>query len=219
MYRSLFIKGLVKSIYGKNISIPVPTVCCHDLGWLRERKMKTGDYLIQMWRMRVAAHWIPRGSRILDVGCHQGEFFRFLGKRIAPSVGLDPLYQHNATSTVHQFFAREFQEGLPFEEQSFNVITMLATIEHMQQKAAIAREAKRLLCLGGRVVITVPSLMVDKILSVLLVLHLVDGMSLEEHHGFQPAELPTIFMQEGFKFTKLQRFQFGLNNLYIFERL
>ena len=96
---------------------------------------------------------------------------------------------------------------------------MLATIEHMQQKAAIAREAKRLLCPGGRVVITVPSLMVDKILSVLLFLHLVDGMSLEEHHGFQPAELPSIFMQEGFKFTKLQRFQFGLNNLYIFERL
>ena len=53
---------------------------------------------------------------------------------------------------------------------------MLATIEHMQQKAAIAREAKRLLGPGGRVVITVPSLMVDKILSVLLFLHFVDGM-------------------------------------------
>jgi hypothetical protein len=88
----------------------------------------------------------------------------------------------------------------------------------MQEKEAIAREARRLLVQGGRVVITVPSLMVDRILSILLVLRLVDGMSLEEHHGFSPDELPEIFLPEGFRLGKAQKFQLGLNNLFIFER-
>ena len=53
--------------------------------------MRIGDYFIQQWRMRVAARWVPEGSRVLDIGCHQGEFLEFLGGKIAPSAGLDPL--------------------------------------------------------------------------------------------------------------------------------
>ena len=55
--------------------------------------MRVGDYFIQQWRMRVAARWVPQGSRVLDIGCFQGEFLKMLGTKIAPSVGFDPLYQ------------------------------------------------------------------------------------------------------------------------------
>jgi 2-polyprenyl-3-methyl-5-hydroxy-6-metoxy-1,4-benzoquinol methylase len=180
--------------------------------------MRIGDYLIQMWRMQVAARWIPKGSRVLDIGCHQGEFLSWLGDKITPSVGLDPLYKENATAKKHQFFNQTFQEDLPFEEKSFDAVVLLATIEHIQEKSIIAREAARLLHRGGRVIITVPSLMVDRILEILILLRIVDGMSLEEHHGFLPNELPDIFIPEGFSLRKKQKFQFGLNNLYIFER-
>lgn len=181
--------------------------------------MRIGDYFIQWWRMRVSARWIPPGCRILDIGCHQGEFLDFLGDRIAPSVGLDPLYRSNNRESTHQLLPWNFHEGMPFEEKSFNVITLLATFEHMQNKDTAAREIKRLLSPGGRVVITVPSVMVDKILDILLILKFVDGMSLEEHHGFSPEDVPKIFIKEGFKIIKLQRFQLGLNHLYIFERV
>jgi SAM-dependent methyltransferase len=181
--------------------------------------MRIGDQLIQKWRMQVAARWIPLGSRVLDIGCHQGEFLFWLGEKIAPSVGFDPLYKEISNLEDHQFFARNFQEGLPFEDNSFDAIVLLATIEHIHEKSVIARESARLLRKGGQVIITVPSLLVDKILDVLLLLHIVDGMSLEEHHGFQPDELFGIFIHEGFKLKKKQKFQFGLNNLYVFERL
>ncbi len=181
--------------------------------------MRIGDYFIQWWRMQVAARWIPNGSRVLDIGCHQGEFLEMLGEKIAPSVGIDPLLQPGRDSKGHQLLSMEFQRGLPFEDGSFDVIVLLATIEHMQQKSDVARESGRLLRKGGRVVITVPSLLVDKILSLLLFFRIVDGMSLEEHHGFSPDDLPAIFLPEGFRLERVRRFQLGLNNLYVFERV
>ena len=181
--------------------------------------MRIGDHFIQLWRMRVAARWITKGSRILDIGCHQGEFLKFLGEKISPSVGLDPLYQSNGNFEGHLLSAKEFHEGMPFDKNSFDAVVLLATIEHIENKAAIAREAGRLLRSGGHVVITVPSLFADKILSIFLFLGIVDGMSLEEHHGFLPEELPGIFEPHGFKLKTLKKFQFGLNNLYVFERL
>lgn len=169
--------------------------------------------------MRVAARWIPEGSRVLDIGCHQGEFLEMLGKKIVSSVGIDPLLQPGKDSKGHQLFSMEFQRDLPFDDGSFDVVVLLATIEHMQHKSDVAKESGRLLRKGGRVVITVPSLLVDKILSILLFFHIVDGMSLEEHHGFSPDDLPAIFLPEGFKLEQVSRFQFGLNNLFVFERV
>jgi SAM-dependent methyltransferase len=169
--------------------------------------------------MQVAARWIPQGSRVLDIGCHQGEFLLWLGEKIAPSVGFDPLYKENQNTQKHQFFARNFKEGMPLEDNSFDAIILLATIEHIHEKSSIAKESARLLRAGGRVIITVPSPLVDKILDMLIILRFVDGMSLEEHHGFLPDELPGIFLPAGFRLGKKQKFQFGLNNLYVFERL
>lgn len=180
--------------------------------------MRVGDYFIQLWRLQLAKGWVPSGSRVLDIGCHQGEFLKMLGQKISASVGIDPLYCGDVTSYGHQFLSQEFHEHLPFEDASFDVVVLLATIEHMQQKAAIAREAKRLLRKGGLVIITIPSLFVDRILSFLLLIGIVDGMSLGEHHGFSPDDLPTIFTSNGFGLKRKQKFQFGLNNLYVFER-
>jgi 2-polyprenyl-3-methyl-5-hydroxy-6-metoxy-1,4-benzoquinol methylase len=186
-------------------------------GMANRGKMRIGDYVIQWWRMHVAAPWIQEGSRILDIGCHQGEFIKMLGRKIVPSVGMDPLYQGLMEDSGHLFLSREFRPGMPFGDSSFDVAVLLATIEHIQQKSMVAKELRRLLKRNGLVIITVPSLLVDKLLSILLWLGLVDGMSLEEHHGFSPDELQVIFLEEGFRLKKRQKFQFGLNNLYIFE--
>lgn len=180
--------------------------------------MRIGDYFIQAWRMNVASRWIVQNSRVLDIGCHQGEFFEYLAGRIAPSIGIDPLLEKEGYRGHHEFLRLFLDDRLPFSGDSFDTVVLLATIEHMQNKSVVARESFRLLRSGGRVVITVPSLMVDKILDVLVALRLVDGMSLEEHHGFKPDELPDIFKQAGFRVLVRKKFQFGLNNLFVFEK-
>jgi len=180
--------------------------------------MKIGDYLIQDWRMRISARWILTGSRVLDIGCHQGEFLAFLGKKIIPSIGIDPLLDSAATINHHQLLPWVFRDVLPFKEQSFDVISLLAVVEHMDNHKEIAKESWRLLKPGGRVVITVPSSGVDDILEILIFLRFVDGMSLEEHHGFRVKELLGIFEKEGFFLKVWKKFQLGLNNLIVFER-
>jgi hypothetical protein len=72
---------------------------------------------------------------------------------------------------------------------------------------------------GGRVIITVPSPQVDTILAVLTTLKLIDGMSLEEHYGYDPAQTIHLFTAPQFKLVCKQRFQLGLNNLFVFEKI
>ena len=71
---------------------------------------------------------------------------------------------------------------------------------------------------GGRLIITVPHPFVDKILDVLFFLHLIEAETLDEHHGFEPNELFTYF-SGALRLVLHERFQLGLNNVFVFEKL
>ena len=179
--------------------------------------MKSVDRVLQAWRCRMANRWIPDGARVLDVGCHQGEFLESLAERIGPSVGIDPLAQTTERRQV-RILAETFRRPLPFAESSFDVIVMLATLEHIKDKEPLADECFRLLSQGGRVVITVPAKVVDRIVEVLVKLRLADGMSLDEHHGYDPTETPAVFAPFGFELEYHRRFQLGCNHLFVLRR-
>jgi SAM-dependent methyltransferase len=179
--------------------------------------MRIMDRVLQNWRARVARRWIPRGARVLDIGCHQGEFLRGLGNWIGPSLGLDPLAVPEETPRF-RLLAELFREPLPLEDASFDVVVMLATLEHIHDKDPLARECFRLLRDGGRFIITVPSSSVDRIVDLLVRLRLADGMSLDEHHGFDPRETPNIMARHGFSLEHGSRFQCGLNHLFVFTK-
>jgi hypothetical protein len=69
------------------------------------------------------------------------------------------------------------------------------------------------------VIVTVPAKAVDHILAVLRFLHLIDGMSLEEHYGFEPDDTTArVFTAPSFRLIHRSRFQAGLNHLFVFER-
>ena len=158
------------------------------------------------------------GDRLLDLGC----FDRTLLERVAPRVkhaaGIDPLATPWSEGKI-EIVRGTIPGDHPFAEDSFDAITMLAVLEHIQDKHALAAECFRLLSPGGRVIITVPRPAVDKILGVLTAVRLIDGMSLEEHHGYDIEETPAIFRRAGFRLVKRQGFQLGLNQLFVFERL
>jgi 2-polyprenyl-3-methyl-5-hydroxy-6-metoxy-1,4-benzoquinol methylase len=181
--------------------------------------MRLADYVIQAWRMRISAPWILDDSQVLDVGCHHGEFLKMLEPRLrAGSLGLDPLLQNEESTEKYTLKAALFEDSLSLPSHSFDAIVMLATLEHLQDKEAIARKCCQLLRPHGRVIVTVPSEAADKVIDMLVFLRLADGMSLEQHHGFNPEHLPEIFERHGFQTKAWKKFQFGLNNLFVFER-
>jgi uncharacterized heparinase superfamily protein len=68
------------------------------------------------------------------------------------------------------------------------------------------------------VIITVPAKAVDHLLAALRFFRLIDGMSLEEHYGFEPADTARIFSPPQFRLLHHSTFQAGLNHLFVFAR-
>jgi SAM-dependent methyltransferase len=180
--------------------------------------MRHLDRFLQSWRAKVARPWIPSGSRVLDVGCHQGEFLESLGDRIGPSIGIDPLASPKEGAR-YRILAESFRDPVPFPDGGFDTIVLLATLEHIRDKDPLGGECYRLLRPGGRVIITVPSPLVDQIVDLLRRLRLVDGMSLDEHHGYDPRMTPQLFERQGFSLEHRRTFQCGLNHLFVFRKL
>jgi SAM-dependent methyltransferase len=179
--------------------------------------MKFVDRFLQSWRERKVRAWLKPGARVLDIGCHQGEFLERLAPTIRDSVGLDPLARPR-TAASFALRAIPFAEPLDYPAGRFDAIILLATLEHIRDKAPLAREAARLLAPGGRLIMTVPSPRVDDIVHTLVRLGLADGMSLEEHHGFKPADTGPIFRAGGLELEHHSTFQLGLNHLFVFRR-
>ncbi|MCI0463912.1 MAG: class I SAM-dependent methyltransferase [Gemmataceae bacterium] len=179
--------------------------------------MRFLDRLLQRWRARMARPWIPEGARVLDIGCHQGEFLASLGERIAPSIGLDPLAE--PTEGPRYRLVRDiFHTPSTYPNASFDAVVMLATLEHIRDKDPLARECWRILRPGGRLIITVPSGFVDVLVHCLCKVRLADGMSLEEHHGYDPKTTPQVFGKHGFELERHRRFQLGLNHLFVLRK-
>jgi SAM-dependent methyltransferase len=176
--------------------------------------MRFIDRVLQNWRARMARPWIPQGACVLDIGCHQGEFLASLDDWIGPSYGYDPLTTAE-DGTNYRLIRDVFRVPSPFPDDSFDAIVMLATLEHIQDKDPLAEECFRLLRPGGRLIVTVPAHAVDGIVHALCKIGLADGMSLEEHHGFDPRTTPDVFGRHGFALETWRRFQLGLNHLFV----
>lgn len=184
--------------------------------------MKTLDKFIQKYRILVVLKHIENNSTILDVGAYHGELFRTLGDKLREGVGVEPLLEEKIVSDHFVIYPDEFPfKADTVKSQRYDYITMLAVLEHLPENLynSLANDFYKLLKPGGRVIITVPSLKVDKILSILSALKLIDGMSLEEHHGYLPDDTVKIFNQPRFELVTRKTFQLGLNNLFVFKKV
>jgi SAM-dependent methyltransferase len=146
--------------------------------------------------------------------------FRKLGGRIRRGVGIEPTLRERIAADNYELLPGTFPGDAP-TGMSFNVITMLAVLEHIPeaQHADVADSCARLLRPGGRAVITVPSPRVDRILRLLIQLRVVSGMAAHEHHGFEPEHTLGIFTAPRFRLLARKTFQLRLNNLFVFERV
>jgi SAM-dependent methyltransferase len=180
--------------------------------------MKALDRFIQNRRIDKVRPYLPPGSRVLDIGCADGVLFRRI-PGLGEYVGLDSALMEPVDRPRFRLIRGPFPDALPSHEP-FDAITLLAVIEHIppDQLDRLARACAAHLKPGGHLVITVPSALVDRILDLLRFLRLIDGIALEEHHGFSAGQTPAIFAGLNVDLVKHQRFQLGLNNLFVFRK-
>jgi len=103
--------------------------------------------------------WHGQG-RLLDFGCGSGAYLLQMHQRNWRVAGLD------SSGRVTQRIRDElglpaFTGSLPhpdLEPESFDVITMWHSLEHVHDPASVLREARNLLAPGGKVVISVPNI-------------------------------------------------------------
>ncbi|MGH9771799.1 MAG: class I SAM-dependent methyltransferase [Candidatus Acidiferrales bacterium] len=176
------------------------------------------DRLIQTWRIKKACRFIPDGARVLDIGCADGALFGAVPS-IREGIGIDPRLDNVRSQDKFLFVRGLFPADLP-DQRSFDVIIMLAVLEHIphREQNELAINCARYLNPGGRLIITVPAKIADGILTVLKGLRLIHGMSLEEHYGYDVNQTPAIFRAAGLVLVRRERFQLGVNNLFVFQR-
>lgn len=179
--------------------------------------MKPLDRLLRRWRYRVVAPYIPTGSVLLDIGGYDGSLFRYLDDRIAKGICVDPLCTSGSIGRSH-FLQQSACPRIPLPDASVDVITLLAVLEHVDDKEAMAAETFRVLKEGGRLLLTVPHPMVDEILKIFIRLRLADGMAVEQHHHFHVRCVVPLFCSYGFIAVKEQKFQGGLNHFFSFQK-
>jgi len=102
------------------------------------------------------------GKNVLDVGCAEGRFSKMMTERGFKVLGIDVLEESIK-------IAKEFSSNLntsyevrdllkqPFPENSFDCITFLETIEHVENPGLFLREFHRILRPGGFLILSTPN--------------------------------------------------------------
>lgn len=145
---------------------------------------------------------------------------REVAPHIAEGVGIDPkapqLEGENGLITLRNRLDGE----LPFESASFDIVTMLAVLEHLAQPRAIVGEVWRVLSPGGWFVGTVPSHMAKPVLEFFAYcLNLINPEEIRDHKTYyNRASLHLLFVENGFLKLGHKYFQLGMNNFFYVQK-
>ena len=182
--------------------------------------MKPFDLYLQGRRLTMAKRFIRPQSVVLDVGSSDGILFRALADYIHEGVGIDADLPHDSDHGTYRLI-QGIVPGTPVPNDHFDCVTMLAVLEHIprDRQPDLVQYCHDALRDHGRVIITVPSPLVDTILAVLQRLRIVAAASLYQHYAYDPGETTQLFCEPRFKLIHQQRFQLGLNNLFVFEKI
>jgi len=101
---------------------------------------------------------LPSPARVLDLGCGTGGFLVELG-RLGPAFGVDFALCALELSGRRGLrrLARADGQCLPFADASFDLVTALDVLEHLDDDRAALREVHRVLRPGGVAVLNVPA--------------------------------------------------------------
>lgn len=187
----------------------IPEVATFGLTSLREE------------RMEIVANYIS--GRVLDIGCGPGNHFIKSWANI-DSVGID-VFRYEGVEIVH-----EDMTNLPFENQTFDTVTLIAVGGHIPQHLRIPQfiDIARVLKPGGKLVMTEGEPITQTIghlwrfFSFALIgkkdMDSERGMEENEQYCMPYNEIIQYLNQPPLRLIEKKKFMWGLNNVYVAEK-
>ncbi|UPA25214.1 class I SAM-dependent methyltransferase [Shinella oryzae] len=159
-------------------------------------------------------------GRVLDVGCGDNMLLRLYREKNRSSAATESVGA-DVTAWSDDVMLIENAAHFSFDDASFDTVSYIACLNHIPERVEAIQEAARLLRPGGRVVATMIGSFVGKIG------HALWWYSEDKEREMHPDELMgmdtndvvSLFERAGLKLTLHKRFGYGLNNLFVAEKL
>lgn len=182
---------------------------------MAEKKEALLEPILRWMRLQRVISNIPKNSIILDIGCgSSATFLKTVSPQIKQGFGID-FKVENAIFDNIKTTRLQLDDRLPFADRSFDIVTMLAVLEHIENEAKILQEIDRVLVPGGKLIITVPSIIARPVLEFLdYKLKIVSEAEIRDHKRYYDrAKLRNVLIDSiGFEQFHHQYFQLGMNN-------
>jgi SAM-dependent methyltransferase len=163
------------------------------------------------WRIRAVLPHVT--GRLLDIGCHENHLVR--SYRLS-GVGVDVHPWTNVDVVV------EDTSKLPFADGEFGTVSVVASLNHIPNRADVLREARRVLQPDGRLIVTMIPPRVSAVWHFLRRASDDDlterGMKPGEVYGLTPREVRQLITDAGFDVVLERPFMFGVNRLTVARR-
>jgi ubiquinone/menaquinone biosynthesis C-methylase UbiE len=181
------------------------------------------DMFLAKQRHKIAEKKIKsanKSGRILDVGCGSYPLF-LLNVNFSEKYGLDKTSQNKSDENIIKqgitLISSNFEEAekFPFEDNYFDVVTMLAVFEHIfpENLIKVHREIYRILKGGGIYIMTSPAFWTDYLLKILAKLRLISDIEIKDHKGYYTHSAISYILQAA-DFPK-DKLRFGYFELFM----
>jgi len=183
------------------------------------------DLFLAKQRCKIANRRIAlakKTGRILDIGC--GLYPLFLTTvNFAEKYGMDKTVPLDSSGEIKDkgivFVEGQIgeDERLNFDDESFDVVTMLAVFEHIEpaKLVSVHKEIYRILKKDGLFVITTPAFWTDGLLRFLASIGLISDVEIKDHKGsYSHSKIKTVLQQAGFRKDNIKcgYFELFMNN-------
>jgi len=184
---------------------------------------------IKRIRLKKVESFFPSGPfDILDVGCGDGQLLFNNISKIGTGVGVDvnekiisqniKMAEEKGIRNLQFLKVNVEKEALPFLNDSFDILTMTAVIEHLINPTNLISEAKRVLRKKGILIITTPSNVSDKVGRSLAFIGLLRKMWNKHKCYYSYYSMKRLLHNIGFCIIRYERFSGWMNQIFIAKR-